>query len=554
MAGGDRAGTRFGHYELRRLLGVGGMGEVYEAYDTSKERIVALKLLDIELARDKTYVERFRRESRAAASVQEPHVIPVHDWGDVDGVLYIDMRLVPGADLKARLEAQGPMPPHEAVAVIEQIASALDAAHEVGLVHRDVKPANILLTKNLFAYLVDFGIARSESDAQLTNTGSAVGSFAYMAPERFENLPTTHSVDIYALTCVLYECLTDSVPFPANSILVTIRSHQMTPPPRPSATHPVPIAFDQVIARGMAKNARERFATAGELAQAARVALAGRTGSPAAPPARPAPTTVNMSPVERPAPQGPRPTRPAPVYPSAPQQLPPQQFPPAQPPPQRTAPQYPATRVRTGRTHPSAPLPLPPPPPERRDRMPLIAGLLGALLVLVIIGIVVWLVVLDNGNRNKANPPITTTQPTTEPSTDQITTTEPTRTTTTTTTPPPVLPALNGTVSGTDDSGFLGQPGPRCNAGDPAFLIGRTGRSQILICRTPIGRLYYEGVRLSDGAPIELDDPVSLGGGQYRVTNPSDGTVYTITPSSLRFEPGSGGAPSQESMLEFAYR
>ncbi|WP_282776151.1 serine/threonine-protein kinase, partial [Nocardia sp. CC201C] len=186
MVAGARAGSRFGQYELRTLLGVGGMGEVYEAYDTVRDRVVALKLLDQELARTPSYVERFRRESRTAARLQEPHVIPVHDWGEVDGVLYIDMRLVRGRDLKARLRAEGPLAPDAAVAVVEQIAAALDAAHDGGLVHRDIKPANILLTDDMFAYLVDFGIAYTESDVQLTSTGSAIGSFAYMAPERFE--------------------------------------------------------------------------------------------------------------------------------------------------------------------------------------------------------------------------------------------------------------------------------------------------------------------------------------------------------------------------------
>lgn len=249
------------------------MGEVYEAYDTSKNRVVALKMLNRELATDPTFVQRFRRESHAMASVQEPHVIPVHDWGEVDGVLYIDMRLVKGVDLKERLQQYGRLTPVEAVQVVEQIAFALDAAHEIGLVHRDVKPGNILLTGNLFAYLVDFGIAHSATDPQLTSAGSAVGSMAYMAPERFESVPMSPSVDTYALTCVLYECLVGRVPYPVNSLAGAIGSHQMAPAPRPSAADSTLATFDPVVERGMAKRPDQRYATPVELARAARAAL-----------------------------------------------------------------------------------------------------------------------------------------------------------------------------------------------------------------------------------------------------------------------------------------
>ena len=163
-----RAGSRFGRYELRSLLGRGGMGEVYVAYDTSKDRVVALKLLPPEFARNTGYEQRFRREAHAAARLQEPHVIPIHDWGEHDGVLYIDMRLVEGQDLRRLLVAQGPMPPQRAVAIVGQVASALDAAHAHGLVHRDVKPENILIGARDFAYLVDFGIASDARDVALT--------------------------------------------------------------------------------------------------------------------------------------------------------------------------------------------------------------------------------------------------------------------------------------------------------------------------------------------------------------------------------------------------
>ncbi|MGV9662309.1 protein kinase domain-containing protein [Nocardia niigatensis] len=302
----SRAGSRFGPYELRSLLGRGGMGEVYEAYDTSKDRVVALKLLPEELAKDPSYQERFRRESQAAARLAEPHIIPIHDWGEIDGVLYIDMRLVRGQDLRSLLDRFGPLPPLRVIGIIEQIAAALDAAHYSGLVHRDVKPANILVTDADFAYLADFGIARAEGDSTITMTGTAVGSYAYMAPERFDAGPVSGRADIYSLGCVLHECLTGAKPFPAQNMSVLIRAHLSEPPPLTSMLHTgIPPALDAVVAKALAKDPNARFFTAGEFARAARTALAGgqpvppsgeppRPGRtvPPGPPVGPPPTTV----------------------------------------------------------------------------------------------------------------------------------------------------------------------------------------------------------------------------------------------------------------------
>ncbi|WP_442941834.1 protein kinase domain-containing protein [Nocardia sp. NBC_00416] len=281
QAPGSGVGRWFGPYELLSLLGQGGMGEVYEAYDTVKERMVALKLLSDALADDPEYQIRFRRESQVAARLAEPHIIPIHDWGVIDGRLFIDMRLVQGRDLRAILQAEGALGPQRAVEVIEQIAAALDAAHDGGLVHRDVKPANILVTSADFAYLADFGIARHESDTEMTQAGVAIGSYTYMAPERFDSGPVTPRADIYSLACVLHECLTGATPFPASSMGVLIRSHLAEPPPRASVQRTgLPAALDDVIACGMAKDPHDRFATAGDLAVAARAAL----NSPARPP------------------------------------------------------------------------------------------------------------------------------------------------------------------------------------------------------------------------------------------------------------------------------
>ncbi|MGK8509430.1 protein kinase domain-containing protein [Nocardia asiatica] len=272
---GPRTGTRFGPYELRSLLGKGGMGEVYEAYDTVKNREVAVKLLSEELAKDPTYQLRFRRESQAAARLAEPHVIPIHDWGVIDGVLFIDMRLVRGVDLRSLLRGKGPLSPARAVGIIEQIASALDAAHASNLVHRDVKPANILVTDADYAYLADFGIAHTEGDSAVTLVGMAVGSYIYMAPERFDVGPVTGRADVYSLACVLHECLTGATPFPSASMNVLIKSHLSDPPPRPSTqASGIPAALDEVVRRGMAKDPADRFPTATALARAARAALA----------------------------------------------------------------------------------------------------------------------------------------------------------------------------------------------------------------------------------------------------------------------------------------
>src|SRR3954447_23956571 len=211
---GGRVGSMFGPYQLQSLLGVGGMGEVYRAYDTAKDRTVAVKLLRAEMSADAGFQERFRRESRIAARLQEPHVIPVHDFGEFNGVLYIDMRLVEGDNVHNVLQRTGPMDPARATAIVSQVAAALDAAHASGLVHRDVKPENVLLTSNDFAYLVDFGIAHLGGESGLTSAGAAIGSCAYMAPERFTGGRVGPAADVYSLAFLLFGCLAGSPAVP----------------------------------------------------------------------------------------------------------------------------------------------------------------------------------------------------------------------------------------------------------------------------------------------------------------------------------------------------
>ncbi len=277
--------TPFGHYQLQKLIGRGGMGEVYRAYDTKTDRIVALKVLPHHLAEDATFQQRFRRESQAAAGLNDPHVVPIHGYGEIDGRLYLDMRLIEGHNLGTVLEdAEAPLGTAFAVNVVEQVAAALDAAHEAGLIHRDVKPSNILITGREFVYLIDFGLARTAGEKGLTTAGNTLGTLAYMAPERFEGADIDPRADIYALTCVLYECITGSRPYPAESYEQQIKGHMVSPAPRPSAIDPRLAAFDDVIGKGMAKKPAKRYQTAGELAAAARraqqtpVRTTGRSG------------------------------------------------------------------------------------------------------------------------------------------------------------------------------------------------------------------------------------------------------------------------------------
>ena len=300
---------QFGPYRIESLIARGGMGEVHRAYDTRHDRVVALKLLSPDFAADHEFQERFRREAHAVARLREPHVIPIHAYGEIDGRLYLDMRLVDGDDLGTRLSAGGALAATQAVDVVGQVAQALAAAHAEGLVHRDVKPSNVLVGATGFAYLVDFGIARAAGPSTgLTATGGAVGTLDYMAPERFTDAPVDHRVDVYSLACVLHQCLTGSKPFAASTAASLIGAHLHQPPPRPSTLRPgLPAAFDAVIARGMAKNPDERFGSVTELTDAARAALGGTSPvHPAAPPTRqatrmaPAVTEVRRRPSKAP--------------------------------------------------------------------------------------------------------------------------------------------------------------------------------------------------------------------------------------------------------------
>ena len=282
----DRIGTEIAGYRIESLIARGGMGEVYLATQSFPERKVALKLLPRDLASDQAFRERFIRESNAAASVEHPNIVPVYGAGDAEGELYIAMRYVQGEDLRSLLDREGPLSPDRAVRICSQIAEALEEAHEHGLVHRDVKPGNILISKGDRAYLTDFGlIRRSKLETDLTKTGQFMGTVDYVAPEQIKGDEVDGRADIYSLGCVLYECLVGVPPFRKDTEVATLYAHLEDVPPMLSAKRPeLPRELDATIAKAMAKKPDDRFATAGKLAAAVRGSV---VVAPAAGPSRP---------------------------------------------------------------------------------------------------------------------------------------------------------------------------------------------------------------------------------------------------------------------------
>jgi serine/threonine-protein kinase len=277
-----RIGSEFVGYRIDELIGRGGMGVVYRAYDLRLNRTVALKLMAPELALDQRFRERFSREAELAMSLEHPNVVPIHDAGDVGGRLYLAMRLVEGRDLRALLHAEGAIDPARALAICDQVANALDAAHARGLVHRDVKPSNALLDAREHVYLADFGLTRRlDEEGGPAGEGRSVGTPACLAPEQIEGGSVDGRADVYSLGCLLYECLTGEAPFARGSRLAVAWAHLEEEPPSASARRPeLPEAIDAVIRKAMAKQPESRHTSCAALITAAEGALELRRPPP----------------------------------------------------------------------------------------------------------------------------------------------------------------------------------------------------------------------------------------------------------------------------------
>jgi DNA-binding beta-propeller fold protein YncE len=273
-------GVLFAGYRLQGLLGRGGMGVVYRATEVALDRAVALKVMAPWLLEDDLARERFVREARLAAAIEHPNVIPIHATGEQDGLAYIAMRFVDGSDLRALIRADGALAPARAARIVAQVAAALDAAHRTGLVHRDVKPANVLLDADEHVYLADFGLTRGEwstSGPPPTESGVFVGTSDYVAPEQIRGGAVDARADVYSLGAVLFHALTGEAPFAGRNHEAVLWAHLTEPPPSASARRPnVPRALDVVIARAMAKRAPDRYPSAGDLGRAAVGAATGQ--------------------------------------------------------------------------------------------------------------------------------------------------------------------------------------------------------------------------------------------------------------------------------------
>ena len=279
LAAGFAAGSWLGGYRLEEQVGAGGMAVVFRARDERLDRLVALKIMTPVMGSDEMFRQRFIRESRAAAAVDDPHIIPVYEAGEVGHVLFIAMRFVRGGDVRSLLRREGPLPPERVASIISPVASALDAAHAAGLVHRDVKPANILLDRRPgrpdHVYLSDFGLSKSaEVSLGLTAAGQFLGTPDYTAPEQIEGLPVDGRTDQYALACAVFELLTGQAPFHRSESFAAIWAHLNKPPPSLAERRPeLPPAADLVMAKALAKAQADRYQTCWEFADALRDAL-----------------------------------------------------------------------------------------------------------------------------------------------------------------------------------------------------------------------------------------------------------------------------------------
>ncbi|MER7014837.1 serine/threonine-protein kinase [Saccharopolyspora sp. NPDC000359] len=388
----DLTGKRLGHYKIDGVLGRGGMSVMYRATDVRLGRKVALKVMGEHITGDAEFRERFVDEARNTSAIDHANIVPLYDFGEVDGMLYIAMRLVDGSDL-ASLIKDGPISPKRTLELLAQIAEALDMLHERGLVHLDLKPANVLVTSresvHEHVYLADFGLTRRGATGHRTASGDFLGSPTYAAPEHLRGEPVDGRTDQYALACMLFACLTGRPPF-QGQVQDVIQGHLAAEPPPATSLVVLPGSIDEVLRRGMAKRSDQRYSNCQDLVSAARAALGQAAGD---------------------APPQPRPVAPAPV--SGPQ---PVQYPPSQPlPAQGYRPPYPQ----------QPPHPLPPPggdPVRLRPPMPagstsfattssssakwIVPVLVGVALVLII---VVFVVMANMGGSSGTSTETSTT-------------------------------------------------------------------------------------------------------------------------------------------------
>ncbi|WP_330261884.1 serine/threonine-protein kinase [Streptomyces sp. NBC_00539] len=296
----DLRGKQIAGYRVESEIGRGGMAVVYKALDLRLDRTVALKLLAPELARNDTFRQRFTHESKVAAAIDHPHIVPVFEAGETDGLLYIAMRYVAGQDLRALLDRTGPLSVRRAARIAGQVASALDAAHAHDLVHRDVKPGNILVAEGTdsdypeYVYLTDFGLTKkSLSLTGFTSVGQFVGTLDYVAPEQISGKPVDGRCDVYGLACVVQEMLTGAPPFQRDEDMALLWAHQFDPPPPVTSRRPdLPAAVDEVLGKALAKSPEQRWGDcleftgalrrAGEAAEPAGAAGSGRPATPLA--------------------------------------------------------------------------------------------------------------------------------------------------------------------------------------------------------------------------------------------------------------------------------
>jgi serine/threonine protein kinase len=417
---GLAAGSQIAGYVIEEQVGRGGMAVVYRAFDPRLNRSVALKILAPELAGDAAFRQRFMREMRAAASVDHPHIVPVFDAGEADGVLYIAMRYVRGQDLRTLLDSEHTLPPARVAYLIAQVASALDDAHARGLIHRDVKPGNMLIGSVTgsgqpdHVYLSDFGLSKPAlSSANLTLTGQFLGTLDYMAPEQVEGHAVDGRADLYSLGCTAFEMLAGEPPFKRDQGFATAWAQLSAPAPSLRARRPdLPPAVDQVIARALAKAPADRYRTCSEFADALRAACGvGRPGAtpPAPPPAPPGPPTERAHIGRQPPPPSPPTERahvqppfgqPGPDIQTSPQPRPaaswqptpqrsqqPAAWPPAPPPTRQPPTRQPPNRQPTRRP----PDRRPPGPPAQRSRKAAWAGAAVAFIVIIAVAAVVGL-------------------------------------------------------------------------------------------------------------------------------------------------------------------